>query len=120
MGNPIGGAGHANKKHRSLTDCFLIYNFLKKNFDYNQILVLDENINPNHVKFEFDDNKLEIKVQTIKEIYSKIQHKLNNIIKDIVIKKVDLNTPVLLRNHKLPKTNKFFREKFEEKFDVMI
>jgi hypothetical protein len=71
MGNEVGGSGKA-EGGRSLADCFLIYNFLSKQLDFNQVLVEDLGINSAHVAFFFDSKRYTISVETSKTLFTKI------------------------------------------------
>lgn len=43
-----------------------------------------------------------------------------DIINDIKIVELKVNSPMILGHHRLPKTDKFLREKYEQKYSVLI
>lgn len=46
--------------------------------------------------------------------------KLEDLLSEVKIEKITVNTPILMRDHRMPKSGKFLREKYEDKFEVNI
>ncbi|TNV86648.1 hypothetical protein FGO68_gene9886 [Halteria grandinella] len=106
---------------RSLKDSYYIYQYLNsKNLNLIQLLLDDQEIKRESAQIAFNNNKFEISLTATLSIFAKVYKMLMEIINEIKIVELKVNSPMILGIHRLPKTNSFLREKYEQKYSVLI